>query len=161
MAREVTPAAALPERWQALKGMLDLETTEQDRGSLNEWIQGRLVKLHEATSAADINAIVEDSGLSRSKDLVGRTFEIQDFAISESAEAYREHSYLQKYAIVKAVDTTTGETVMIDGGGDMWVMQLVSMRDIYGFPFTGTILGRPTGGGYEMLHWHMQEPKRQ
>lgn len=150
----------LPAKFGALRERLDLETAlPENRSGLTEWIQDRLVQIiMDATDAADINRIAEESGLTPSKSLTGHTLEIQDFVLLDSAEAFSENSYLKKYVIIKAIDSS-GEAIVVDGGGDMFVAQLVAMRDRYGFPFIGTIVGRPTQAGYEMLYWRMHQPK--
>lgn len=129
--------------------------SKTERGSLEEWIKGKLTAIIQADSIAEINALATDSGLTASKNAVGRTFEIKDFVLQESADAFRDNSVFKKFVIIQAVDTATGEELLIDGGGDTFVAQLISMRDHFGFPFRGTILAKQTGSGNEFLYWRM------
>lgn len=138
---------------------LDVEASLSN-SSLDEWIQGKLGAIATATSFEEINAIMTESGMVAAKTLVGRTFEVKDFVLNESADAFRENSKLKKWAAVKAIDTSTGEEYLIDGGGDQFVMGLVAMRDLYGFPFTGTLLSLTTGGGNDLQYWRFFDPKR-
>lgn len=148
------------ERFRTKRAALDLETTITDRGTLDEWIRTKLVAILDAADFEAINNAMTQTGLTMAKSLVGRTFEIQDFALNESADAYREGSALQKYALVKAVDVSTGEEFVVDGGGDQFVAGLVGMRDRYGFPFVGTLLAMQTGSGYDLQYWRFHDPKR-
>lgn len=160
MANEKSPAVRTS--FDTVRSRLDAEagiTTTEDT-SLRSWIEGKLSDIMSAPSFEDINKLAEESGTSASKNLVGRTFEIRDFALRESFDAYRENSALQKYALVQATDVSTGEEIIMDGGGDTFVAQLVSMRDLYGFPYTGTLLGLKTGSGFELLYWRWMDPKR-
>ena len=137
---------------------IEASLNTQDRGSLEEWMNEKLSAILEASTVEDINRLANDSGLTASKTLGGRTFEIQDFALMESADAYRENSILKKFVVIRAVDTSTGEELLIDGGGDTFVAQLVAMRDRFGFPFTGTIVAKTTGSGGELITWRMHVP---
>lgn len=148
-------------QFAAKRAALDNEATLPGRDeALSEWIQSKLSAILNAGDFETINALMTETGLTPSKTLVGRTFEIRDFALSESADAFREKSALQKFCIVKAVDVSDGEEFIIDGGGDMFVAGLVAMRDRYDFPFTGTLLAKTTGSGYDMLYWKFFDPKR-
>lgn len=128
-----------------------LNTTE--RGSLDDWVKHKLSAILEAGTVEDINALATDTGMTASKTLGGRTFEVLDFALMKSS--YTEGSTLRKFVVIQAVDTATGEEILIDGGGDTFVAQLISMRDHFGFPFTGTIMARTTSGGNELMYWRM------
>lgn len=143
------------------KAMLDNEASMGDE-SLADWIRGKLAALSVADDFASINALMQGGGLTASQDLVGRTLEIQDFGTRESSAAIKAQgkSLLEKYAIIKAVDINTGEELIVDGGGDQFVMGMVRMRDLYGFPFTGTVVGQTTGSGNTLLSWNFQDPKR-
>lgn len=147
--------------FEAVRSRMDLEASMSgsDRASLKDWIEAKVAAIVDADSVADINALAVDSGLTASKTLVGRTFEVQDFALQESAEQYRENSVFQKVVYIQAVDLDTGEEMVIDGGGDTFIAQLVSMRDHFGFPFQGTILAKQTGSGNELLYWRMSVKK--
>ena len=138
---------------------LDVEASLTDN-SLETWIQTKLGAIATADSFEAINAIMTESGMTAAKTMVGHTFEITDFFVRESADAYRENSMLKKWAAVKAVDTSTGADYLIDGGGDQFVMGLVRMRDLYGFPFTGTLLALTTAGGNDLQYWRFFDPKR-
>lgn len=143
------------------KAMLDNEATMAD-DSLSEWIRGKLAAISVADDFMSINAIMQASGMTASKDLVGRTLEILDFATRESSDAIKANggSQLEKYAIIKAVDTNTGEELIVDGGGDQFVIGMVRMRDLYGFPFKGTVVGNTTASGNTLLSWVFQDPQR-
>lgn len=156
--REQNPA----ELFAARRAAIDAEAalTQSEDSSLNQWIQGKLAAILTADSFEQINTLMTQTGLTMSKALVGRTLEVLDFAVKESADAYREKSALQKWCITKAVDTSTGEEFIIDGGGDNYVAGLIAMRDRYDFPFTGTLLAQTTGSGNEMLYWRFHDPKR-
>jgi hypothetical protein len=155
------PAKVIPtpaERFDAIVDKLNLETemTTGDSESLNEFIKGTLADIGEADDFAAINAGMEGVSLPASKDLVGRTFVIQDFALRPST---KEGGRLKKYAIIKAIDEN-GEEYIFEGGGDNFVVGLVRMRDLYDFPYTGTITGRPTANNQTLLGWRFQDPKR-
>lgn len=144
--------------------MLDMEATlDTDNENLKNWQRGKIAAIMTAGSFAQINALMTESGLTAAQTLVGRTFEIKDFQIKESAEGYRTGaSQLEKVAYVEAVDTGTGEEFIIDGGGDNFVSGLVAMRDLYGFPFTGTLLGMATSTpGRTLQYWRFADPKRE
>lgn len=150
-------------QFAAKKAMLENEAaiSNGEDSNLTQWIQGKLTAILEAEDFNAINQLMTETGLNKSKDLIGRTFEIQDFVLRESADAFREQgSQLQKYAIIQAVDTSTGEEFMIDGGGDQFISGLVRMRDLYNFPYVGTLLGMTTGSGNTMLYWRFSDPKR-
>jgi hypothetical protein len=156
-------AAPLPDNaFSVVRNKLDMEAelVTTDDSSLKTWIEEKLAAILTAGTFEEINSLAAESGLTKSKDLIGRTLEIRDFALRESAEAYRENSSLQKFVIVQAVDVNTGEELIIDGGGDTFTAQLVAMRDRYDFPYTGTLLGMRTGAGYDMLYWRFSDPKR-
>lgn len=146
-------------RFQAHADSLAVEASF-GANSVDEWIMGKLTMILEAEDFEAINALMTQTGLTPSKSLVGRTLEIQDFALRESAEQYRANSALKKVTYVKAVDTSTSEDFVIDGGGDQFVAGLLAMRDRYGFPFTGTLLSMSTGSGNELLYWRFQKPKQ-
>lgn len=164
----VTPGTSDVAKYQAAQfaakiAMLENEAalSNGEDSNLTQWIQGKLTAILEADDFNAINQLMTETGLNKSKDLIGRTFEIQDFVLRESADAFREQgSQLQKYAIIQAVDTSTGEEFMIDGGGDQFIAGLVRMRDLYNFPYTGTLLGMTTGSGNTMLYWRFSDPKR-
>lgn len=139
---------------------LEASITRTEDTSLNNWIQDKLATILAADSFEAINAEMTKTGLTPSKSLIGRTLEIQDFALRESADQYRDNSQLKKFTLTQAVDTSTGEEFIIDGGGDNYVAGIVRMRDLYGFPFSGTLLGMQTGSGNEMLYWRFHDPKR-
>jgi hypothetical protein len=141
---------------------LDLEATlvTRDRTAGNEWIKEKLVAISEADSVEDINALATSGSLPSSKELIGHTFDVKDFALQESGEQYRENSLLKKMVIIQAVDVDTGEELVFSGGGDTFLTQLIAMRDKFDFPFTGTILGQKTGSGYDMLYWRFRVPKK-
>lgn len=145
------------------RAVLDAEASMTDT-STADWIKGKVGAILEATDFAAINALMDDAGLTPAKSLVGRTLTILDLAVRESAPQYRDNaesfSALQKFCIVKAADHETGEEFIIDGGGDQFVAGLVSMRDLYGFPFTGTLLGKTTGSGNTLQYWRFHDPKR-
>lgn len=156
----VPDGRSIQERFADRRTAIDLETSVSDSGSLDEWIKGKLVDILDAPDFETINAVMTQSGLTAAKTLVGRAFEIQDFATRESADAYRENSRLQKYALVKCVDTSTGEEFIMDGGGDQFVAGLLAMRDRYGFPFQGTLLATTTGSGNDLQYWRFHNPGR-
>lgn len=139
------------------KTALDIEKSVTDRTALDEWIQGKLGAILSAESFDQINMLMTETGLTAAKTLIGRTFEITDFAARESADEYRENSQLQTYLLVKATDTSTGEEFVIDGGGDQFVSGLIRMRDLYGFPFTGTLLAFRAGRG-DLQYWRFADP---
>lgn len=145
--------------FRAKRDAIDLETTMTDNDSLSEWIQGKLGKIMTAGNFEQINMLMTETGLTPAKSLVGRTFEIRDFAARESSDEFRDGSQLQKYLLVKAVDVTTGEEFVVDGGGDQFVAGLFAMRDLYGFPFTGTLLSLRAGRG-DLQYWRFHDPKR-
>lgn len=147
--------------FEQVRDRLDLEAsmTRSDRSSLTEWMEAKVAKIVQADSVADINALAVESGTTASKTLVGRTFEVQDFALQESAEQYRDNSVFQKVVFIQAVDTETGEEMVVSGGGDTFIAQLVAMRDHFGFPFQGTVLAKQTGSGNELLYWRMSVKK--
>lgn len=153
------PSAA----FNALTARLDLESDMGDGDSLKEWIQGKLGAIAEADDFNAINELMSATGLTPSKDCVGRTFEITDFGTRNSTkigDGTGPGSQLNKYCIVQATDVSTGDQIMIDGGGDQFVAGLVRMRDLYDFPFTGTIIGTGTGSGNTLLSWRFFDPKR-
>lgn len=156
----VPDRASVMARFEAVRTGIDIETSLEDGGSLDEWIKGKLVAILDAPDFEAMNAVMTQSGLTSAKSLVGRALEIQDFATRESAEQYREKSALQKYALVQCVDTSTGEDFIMDGGGDQFVAGLIGMRERYGFPFTGTLLTMTTGSGNELQYWRFHDPKR-
>jgi len=139
---------------------LEADVTTTDDSSLKQWIEEKLVAMLNADDFEAINAIATESATTASKTLVGRTFEVRDFALRESFDAFRENSALKKYVLIQAVDASTGEEFIIDGGGDTFVAGLKRMRDLYGFPFVGTILGLKTGSNQELLYWRFMDPKR-
>lgn len=149
--------------FESFRSRLDLEaeTTTVEGGSLEKFIQEKLASIMNAGTFEEINAAAAGSGLTKSKDCVGRRFEIRDLALRESAEAFRDGgSALQKYTLVEVVDAATGEELVLDGGGDNFVAQLIAMRDRYSFPFTGTILAQRTTNGFDLLYWRFEDPKR-
>lgn len=139
---------------------LEAETTEVEGDSLKEWQEGIIKDVMNATDFEAINAAAEANALTQSKECIGRTFRVEDIAIRESAEAFRANSILQKFVIMKVIDVATGEEVILDGGGDTFVAQAMAMRDRYGFPFIGTIRGKRTSNGYDVLYWKFQDPQR-
>lgn len=161
------PAERTPQEIFAEKrASIDLEAS-LTTDSLEDWIQGKLAAILSAKSFEEINALMTSTGLTAAKTLIGRTFEIRDFAARESAAAFRNNnseksskSQLEKYCIVQAVDLSSGEEILIDGGGDQFVSGLIAMRDLYGFPFQGTLLGQTTQSGYELQYWRFMDPKR-
>jgi hypothetical protein len=157
-------AVNLEAEFSALMARLDVEADmNDDEGSLESWIRNKLATIASADDFAAINAAMEGSGLKASKDLVGHTFEILDLGVKKSTkdgDGNGVGSQLKKYAIVKAVDVSSGEELIIDGGGDQFVSGLVRMRDLYDFPFTGTLLGTTTGSGNTLLSWRFMDPKR-
>lgn len=160
MPKDIAPVEQDPLAvFAAKRAALDLETSMTDGDSLREWIQGKLGAIMTATSFEQINMLMTETGTTAAKSLVGRTFEILDFASRESAEQYRQNSQLQKYLLVKAVDTSTGEEFVVDGGGDQFVAGLIAMRDLYGFPFSGTLLSLAAGNG-DLQYWRFHDPKR-
>jgi hypothetical protein len=153
-----SPAKVNPSReFNALANKLAIETdmVETDGASLDEFVKGRLVAIDQADDFASVNAAMESVSLPASKDLVGRTFAILDFALRQST---KEGGRLKKYAIIKSVDEN-GEEFIFEGGGDNFVIGLTRMRDLYDFPFTGTITGRPTDNGV-LIAWRFMDPKR-
>jgi hypothetical protein len=161
MPKDLTPATEDPrEVFAAKRAALDLETTITGDDSLTEWIQGKLGAILSAGSFDQINMLMTETGLTPAKSLVGRTLEILDFAARESSDEFRENSQLQKYLLVKAVDTSTGEEFVVDGGGDQFVAGLIAMRDLYGFPFSGTLLSLRAGRG-DLQYWRFHDPKRE
>lgn len=141
----------------------EIETSGGDDDQLTSWIQGKLAAILSADDFNAINAIVEQGTLTASQDLVGRTFEIRDFALRKSTiQGPKEGvgSQMNSFAIIDAVDVSSGEPILIDGGGDQFVAQMVRMRDLYGFPYVGTIIGRVTGSGNTLLSWRFFDPKR-
>jgi len=156
---EVTPAQSSVPQFAGKRAMLDNEATMGGSDSLKAWKQGKIAAILEADDFNAINNLMVETGLTPSKELVGRTFEIRDFSVAESAEEFRGNSELQKWAVVNAVDVSTGEEFMIDGGGDMFISGLVAMRDRYDFPFTGTLLAKGVTKG-DMLYWRFHDPKR-
>ena len=151
-----------PAAFASLAARLDLEATmvTRDRGAGNEWIKEKLVAISEADSVEDINSLATSGSLPSSKELIGHTFDVKDFALQESGEQYRENSILKKMVIIQAIDVDTGEEIVFSGGGDTFLTQLVAMRDKFDFPFIGTILGQKTGSGYDMLYWRFRVPKK-
>lgn len=134
--------------------------TSEESGSLSKFIQDKLAAIMSAGDFASINSAAEGSGLTKSQDCIGHRYEVKDLALRESAEGYRGSNELDKYALVAVVDTATGEELVLDGGGDNFVAQLMAMRDRYGFPFTGTILGRQTTNGHTLVYWRFEDPGR-
>lgn len=159
-------APAIPEKgnaaldvFQNKRNALDVEAS-LSTSSTEEWIQTKLAGILTADSFDAINNLMTQTGLTPAKTLIGRTFEIQDFGLSESAGEFRANSQLQKYCLVKAVDVSSGEEFIVDGGGDQFVAGLVRMRDLYGFPYTGTLLSTTTQAGFELHYWRFHDPKR-
>jgi hypothetical protein len=146
--------------FQAKRNAIDLEATEPLDDSLARWQQSKLAAIMTAGSFDEINNLMTETGLTKAQSLVGRTLTIRNFQVRESAAQYRENSQLQKVAYADAVDPDTGEDFTIDGGGDMFVGGLIAMRDLYGFPFTGTLLGLTTGSGTVMHYWRFHNPGR-
>jgi len=162
MAAKNQPAPVQKSAYQITRERFDNEAAmvvDQD-DSLKSWLEQKLVDIIAAGDYNAINAIADESGLTPSKNLVGRTLEIQDLVLRESADGFRDGSTLQKFVIIRAVDKSTGEELIIDGGGDTFVAQLISMRDHYGFPFTGNLLAKRTSSGYDMLLWRFADPGR-
>jgi hypothetical protein len=162
---DTAPAKVNPKtEFEQFQSRLQLEAdVTSDDDNLKDWIQGKLGAISVADDFNAINAVMEATGLTPSKELVGRTFVIQDFGTRNStreSDGNGPGSQLRKYCIVKAVDASTGEEFIIDGGGDQFVAGLVRMRDLYDFPFTGTLLGTPTGSGNVLLSWRFFDPKR-
>lgn len=151
---------SLEARFNMRRTALETEAAVVENQSLDNWIKGKLVGILEAPDFEAINALMTQTGLTAAKSLVGRTFEILDLGLRESADAYRENSVLQKFCLVKAVDVSTGEEFVIDGGGDQFVAGLIAMRDRYDFPFTGTLLAMQTASGYDLQYWRFHDPKR-
>lgn len=129
-----------------------------ERGESSEWLKDKLAATVTASSVEEINAAA-DTGLTASKLLVGRSFIIESFELSEASAEYRDNSMLKKWAVVRAYDKDTGEEIIISGGGDTFVAQLVAMRRNFGFPFSGTLLSKTTASGNDMLYWRMHQPK--
>ncbi|HEV2352693.1 MAG TPA: hypothetical protein VGR89_00480 [Puia sp.] len=167
MADEKTEVAVVDasSRFVEKRAMLDTEASLQSN-SLEAFIQEKVAAILDAPDFEAINALMTQTGMTSAKSLVGRTFEIRDLAIRESAPQYRNamskesYSALEKYGIVKGVDTSTGEEFIIDGGGDQFLAGLIAMRERYDFPFTGTLLGMVTGAGREMQYWRFSDPGR-
>ncbi len=152
------PAKVDPSKqFSQLVNKLAIETdlVEVDGASLDEFVKGRLVAIDAADDFAAINEAMESVSLPASKDLVGRTFTILDFALRQST---KEGGRLKKYAIIKSVDEN-GEEFIFEGGGDNFIIGLTRMRDLYDFPFTGTITGRPTDNGV-LIAWRFANPNR-
>lgn len=153
------------EVFAARRAAIDAEAA-MSGNSLEDFIQAKIGAILTADSFEQINALMTQTGLTAARDLIGRTFEILDFATKESAQAYRnaanpeKFSALEKFAIVKGVDVSTGEEFIIDGGGDQFVAGIVAMRDLYDFPFTGTLLAQTTSSGRELQYWRFMDPKR-
>lgn len=139
---------------------LEAETTTVDGDSLKAWQAGIITDVMNATDFEAINAAAEVNALTPSKECLGRTFEVKDIAIRQSAEAFQANSLLGKFVIMQTIDVSTGEEVILDGGGDTFVAQAMAMRDRYGFPFKGTIRGKRTSNGYDVLYWKFQDPQR-
>jgi hypothetical protein len=127
--------------------------------SVGEWIKGKLAGIMEAGSFEEINALMTSTGLTAARDLVGRTLAILDFVVRDTGYADSVAAW-QQYCIVKASDAETGEEFVIDGGGDQFIAGIVAMRNLYGFPFTGTLLALGTQSGREMQYWRFHNPGR-
>lgn len=140
------------------KEALDTESALVDN-SVGDWIKGKLAAIMEAGSVEEINALMTSTGLTAARDLVGRTMEIQDFAIRDTGFSDSPAAW-EKYCIVKAVDTDSGEQFVIDGGGDQFIAGIVTMRRLYGFPFTGTLLALGTQSGRDLQYWRFRDPGR-
>lgn len=151
-----------PDKFAGIKARFDLESTPVpgETSSLDSWIKSKLVAVMEADDFEAINAIGSETGLTASQNLVGRTLEITDFEMRESADQYKKGSQFGKVVYAKAVDTTSGEEFVMDGGGDQFIAAMVRMRDLYGFPFVGTVVGITTGSGNTLLSWRFQNPGR-
>jgi hypothetical protein len=163
MSSEIVPADPR-EIFRQEKAKLDNEAGMGGDGSLQAFKESKLAAILTADSFEAINAIGGDSGLTSARTLVGRTFEIRGFDLRESADQFKNSpdktSVLDKVAYVQAVDVSDGTTFVIDGGGDQFITPLVRMRDLYDFPFVGTLLALTTGSGYEMHYWRFMDPKR-
>src|SRR5277367_2209998 len=97
-----TPATVNPAaQFNQLINKLAIETdlVEVDQGSLDEFVKSRLVAIDSADDFAAVNEAMESVSLPASKDLVGRTFTILDFALRQST---KEGGRLKKYAIIKS-----------------------------------------------------------
>lgn len=152
------PAQSPVERFAQHKELLDAESALVDN-SVGEWIKGKLTSIMEAGSVEEINAMMTSTGLTAARDLIGRTLEITDFVVRDTGYADSTSAW-QKYCIVKAIDTSTGEEFVIDGGGDQFLAGILTMRRLYGFPFTGTLLALGTQSGRDLQYWRFQTPSQ-
>lgn len=138
----------------------EADGTDVEGGSLQKFIRDKLSAIMSAGDFAAINEAAVGTGLTASKECVGRRFEIKDLAIRESGDTFRGNNELDKYVLLEVVDCATGEELIVDGGGDTFVTQVMAMRDRYDFPFIGTVLARQTATGNNLLYWRFEDPKR-
>lgn len=152
------PAESPVAAFQRHREALDTESALVDN-SVGEWIKGKLGTIMEAGSFEEINALMTSTGLTAARDLVGRTLEILDFVVRDTGYDDSPSAW-QKYCIVKAVDVDSGEEFVIDGGGDQFLAGILSMRRLYGFPFTGTLMALGTQSGRDLQYWRFRNPGR-